>query len=107
MFNTRETIDGKPPLTINSIYYEDSDILKIYFVDQPPTNTLQDMETDIEDIKVKWDNTDRITCISFHNAEKRMAKPIFEEERENLVRICEEEAKEIAKQQYEIVKKYL
>jgi len=107
MFDTRETIDGKPPLTINSIYYEDSDILKIYFVDQPPTNTLQDMETDIEDIKVERNNTDRITCISFHNAEKRMAKPISEEERENLARICEEEAKEIAKQQYEIVKKYL
>src|SRR5581483_2049976 len=62
MFDIREVIDGKPPLTLNLIYCEDSDTLKIYFVDDmPSTSTLRNnsVETEIEDIKVERDNTGR------------------------------------------------
>ena len=79
MFDIREVIDGKPPLTLNPIYCEDSDTLKIYFVDDiPSTSTLQNnsVKTEIEDIKVKRDNTGRIICILFCNAKTRIAKPI-------------------------------
>ena len=53
------------------------------------------------------DDAGRIICILFCNATKRIAKPISEEERKKLARICEEEAKELTKMQYKIVKKYL
>jgi uncharacterized protein YuzE len=110
MFDVREVVDGKPPLTLNPIYYRDSDTLIIYFVDLvPSTSTLRNgsVKTDIEDIEVERDNTGRIVCILFHNAKRRISKPISEEEREKLARICEEEAKEFNRKQYEIVKKYL
>jgi hypothetical protein len=42
----------------------------------------------------------------FRNAKKRIAKPISEEEREKLARICEEEAEKFDKKSYEIVKNY-
>ena len=41
MFDVREVIDGKLPLTLNPIYYEDLDTLKIYFVDYTFTSTLR------------------------------------------------------------------
>jgi hypothetical protein len=109
MFDVRKIINGKPPLTLNPIYYKDSGTLKIYFIGQPPTTTLQNnsVVTDIKDIKVERDNTGRIICILFCNAEKRIAKPKFEEEREKLARISEKKAEEFTKKQYEIIKKYL
>jgi uncharacterized protein YuzE len=107
MFDSREVIDGKPPLTLTPIYYEESDTLKIYFVDHmPPISALRE-ETDIEDIKVERDNMGRIICILFCNADMRIATPISEEEREKLARISEEKANEFAKWQDEILKKYL
>lgn len=110
MFDSRETIDGKLPLTLNRIYYEDLDTLKVYFTDHillASTLPNGSVKTDIEDIEVERDNTGRIVCILFRNAKKKIAKPISEEEREKLARICEEEAEEFDKKQYEIVKKYL
>jgi uncharacterized protein YuzE len=110
MFDVREVVDRKPPLTLSPIYNRDSDTLKIYFVDHVlSTSTLRNgfVKTDIEDIEVERDNTGRIICILFRNAKRRISKPISEEEREKLARICKEEAKELTKKQYEIVKKYL
>ncbi|PKC02404.1 hypothetical protein RhiirA5_37171 [Rhizophagus irregularis] len=37
MFDVREEVDGKPPLMLNSIYYRDSDTLKVYFIDFIPS----------------------------------------------------------------------
>ncbi|RIA98421.1 hypothetical protein C1645_812667 [Glomus cerebriforme] len=110
MFDTKKTIDGKLPLTLNHIYYEDSDILKIYFTNYILLmSTLQNnsVKTDIEDIEVERDNMGRIVCILFYNAKNKIVKPISEEERKKLAKICEEEAEEFDKKQYEIVKKYL
>jgi uncharacterized protein YuzE len=110
MFDVREVIDGKPPFTLNPIYDEDLDTLEIYFVDYTFTqSTLRNnpMKTDIEDIEVELGNTGQIIRILFRNAKERIAKPISEEERKELARICEEKAKEISKMSCEIVKKYL
>ena len=106
MFDVREEVDGKPPLTLNPIYYGDSDTLKIYFVDFIPFASIVCKKTDIEDIEIEVDGTGRIVCILFRNANKRIAKPITEEERKILALKCEEEAEELEKWSYNIVHAY-
>ncbi|GBC09793.1 hypothetical protein RclHR1_09100006 [Rhizophagus clarus] len=74
MFDMREVIDGKLPLTLNPIYYEDSDTLEIYFIEHAELFCnvfVNNMKTDIEDIEVEQDNLGRNTCIVFHNAKKK------------------------------------
>jgi len=102
----REEIDGKPPLTLNSTYYRDSDTLKVYFIDFIPSASTVCKKTDIEDIEIEVDGTGRIVCILFRNADKRIAKPITEEERKNLALKCEEKTKELLKWSNSIVHAY-
>ncbi|RGB22258.1 hypothetical protein C1646_68261 [Rhizophagus diaphanus] len=106
MFDLREELDGKPPLTLNSIYYRNSDTLKVYFIDFIPSASTVCKKTDIEDIEIEVDGTGRIFCILFRNANKRIAKPITEEERKILALKCEEETKELEKWSNSIVHAY-
>ncbi|CAB4487742.1 unnamed protein product [Rhizophagus irregularis] len=76
MFDVREEVDGKPPLMLNSIYYRDSDTLKVYFIDFIPS------------------------------ASTKIAKLITEEERKSLALKCEEETKELEKWSNRIVRVY-
>jgi hypothetical protein len=106
MFDVREEVDRKPHLTLNPIYYGDSNTLKFYFVDFIPSASTLCKKTDIEDIEVEVDGTVRIVCILFRNASERIAKPITEEERKNLALKCEEETKELEKWSNSIVHAY-
>ncbi|GBC37195.1 hypothetical protein RhiirA1_420164 [Rhizophagus irregularis] len=66
MFDVREIIDGKPPLTLNPIYYEDSDTLKIYFVDyMSPTSTLQNNYVETKLRMSKWNGIIRVELFVF------------------------------------------
>jgi uncharacterized protein YuzE len=105
-FDVREEVDGKPPLTLNSIYYRDSDTLKVCFIDFIPPASTVCKKTDIEDIEMEVDGTGRMVCILFRNASERIAKPITEEERKNLALKYEEETKKLLKWSDSIVQKY-
>lgn len=79
IFDVREKVDRKPPLMLNSIYYWDLDILKVYFIDFIPSASTICKKTDIEDIEIEVDGTGWIICILFCNANKStVAKPITE-----------------------------
>ncbi|CAG8655219.1 uncharacterized protein OCT59_021832 [Rhizophagus irregularis] len=106
MFDVREEVDGKPPLMLNSIYYRDSDTLKVYFIDFIPSASTVCKKTDIEDIEIEVDDTGRIVCILFCNANEKIAKLITEEERKSLALKCEEETKELEKWSNRIVRVY-
>ncbi|CAB4438483.1 unnamed protein product [Rhizophagus irregularis] len=106
MFDVKEEVDEKPPFTLNSVYYQDSDILKVYFIDFIPSASTVCKKTDIEDIEIEVDDTGRIVCILFCNANEKIAKPITEEERKSLALKCEEETKELVKWSNRIVHAY-
>src|ERR1043165_5706800 len=93
IFDTREVLDGKPPLTLNPVYDEVSDILQVDFVySVPPTKF---MKTISESIEVGIDNAGKIVSLLFFKAKNTIAKPLSEEERENLAKKSEACAKEL------------
>ncbi|RIA88520.1 hypothetical protein C1645_826256 [Glomus cerebriforme] len=107
MFDVQEFIDEKPPLVPKSVYYEDLDILQVYFIDHNYIScTTKFQKTDTEDIEVEVDDMGNIVSILFNNADKKITKPISEDEREYLAKICEEEAKELTKWSNAIVRAY-
>jgi hypothetical protein len=65
---------------IKQIYYEDSDTLKINFVNVNPLPT-KIQKTTIDDIEIETDSAEKISSLLFHNARKHIAKPLTEEER--------------------------
>ncbi|PKK70315.1 hypothetical protein RhiirC2_850017 [Rhizophagus irregularis] len=94
LFDVREVIEGKLPLTLNLIYYEDSDTLKIYFVDPISfTNILRNnsVKTDIEGIEVERDRnvnkTSLILNAKFHGKENNKAYNLKLEERMDKLKI--------------------
>ncbi|RGB37270.1 hypothetical protein C1646_757133 [Rhizophagus diaphanus] len=64
---------------IKPIYDEDSDTLKINFVNINPLPT-KIQKTTINDIEVEMDTAKKLITILFYNASKSIAKPLSEEE---------------------------
>src|ERR1043165_8747828 len=69
-----------PRLIIHPIYEENSDILKINFVNVVPS-TITFKNTEAEDIKVRMDNDGKIVSLLFYNASNRILKTVSEEDR--------------------------
>src|SRR6266498_2922386 len=67
MFTADGILDVK---FLNPIYYEDSDTLKINFINVNPLPT-KIQKTEIDDIEVEIDSAEKIRSLLFHNAGNR------------------------------------
>ncbi|GBB88557.1 hypothetical protein RclHR1_01510008 [Rhizophagus clarus] len=75
---------------LNSIYYDETDTLKINFINVNPLPT-KIQKTDIDGVEIEMDTAGKITGLLFHDARNKIAKPLTEEEREVLAKKAEEE----------------
>ncbi|GBC04964.1 hypothetical protein RclHR1_05980002 [Rhizophagus clarus] len=75
-------MQGKPHFIIDPIYFEDSDILKISFVNYTPI-AIELEKTKAEDIKVGVDNGGKVVSLLFYNSSNRVLKTLSKEERIN------------------------
>ncbi|CAB4401683.1 unnamed protein product [Rhizophagus irregularis] len=76
-------IDGKPPLFLYSLYYEDRNELSVYFTGYPPTTRLQSIEIE-KDVLMQISDNGKLVALLIRNAEDRIAREISKEDREKL-----------------------
>ncbi|PKK78784.1 hypothetical protein RhiirC2_769847 [Rhizophagus irregularis] len=83
LFDCNEMIDGKPPLFLYSLYYEDRNELSVYFTGYPPTTRLQSIEIE-KDVLMQISDNGKLVALLIRNAEDRIAREISKEDREKL-----------------------
>lgn len=96
LFDTSETIDNKPPLSLYPICYEDCDDLEVLLVGSKPSSITFE-KTEDKDIEVGINDEKKIVTLLFHNASSRLAKTLPENEREKLAEKAKLRSLEIAK----------
>lgn len=80
------TVDGVLNVKfLNPIYNEETDTLKINFINVNPLPTTIE-KTEVDDVEIEMDTAGKINSLIFRNAKNKIARHVTEEESEILAK---------------------